>query len=328
METRDRMAPAAAHSQAGTGVAVLSSAYVDWAAILGGATIAVALAILATGFGAALGLTAVSAEEGAASSGTVGLILSTVWMVLSMIGVYAVGGYVAGRMRRRPEGISSEEGTVRDGVNGLIVWAVGTVVGVVVLGTVVSSTVGTVGSVAATGAEVAGAAAGSAVGGLATAAAEAVPADATADAMEFATGSLLRPVTVAPGTETSEATTSDAGLILSNVVATGELSDSDRAYLVQLTAARTGLSPSEVEARVDQAVAAAQRAREEAAQLAEEAEQAVRDAAETARISAILTAFLLTATSLVAAVAAYGAAVRGGRDRDEGRFFAGTMQYR
>ena len=53
-----------------------------------------------------------------------------------------------------------------------------------------------------------------------------------------------------------------------------------------------------------------------------------RAAAETARISAILMAFLLTATALVAAATAYVCAVKGGRHRDEGRVFAGLSYHR
>ena len=148
------------------------------------------------------------------------------------------------------------------------------------------------------------------------------------DPMSFATGTLLRPTTVQPGADAGESTTADAASILANLVATGEISDSDRAYLVQLTAARTGMTPTEVDARVEQAVTAAQSARAEAERLAAEAEAMARAAAETARISAILTAFLLTATALVAAATAYVCAVKGGRHRDEGRVFAGLSYHR
>ncbi len=315
---------------AGAGTASTTEAahgsYVDWAAIAGGAIIAVALGLLFTGFGAALGLTAVSAEVGE-GSGFVALAISTLWVVLSVIAAYAIGGYVAGRMRRRIDAAAREEITVRDGVNGLIVWAVGTVISAMVLGSVVSGAVSTAGSIAGKGAEIVGAAAGSAVGGAMTAAASMMPDAMSQDPMAFVTGSLLRPATVQPGADAQGATT-DAASILANIVTTGEISDSDRAYLVQLTAARTGMTPAEVDARVEQAVTAAQSARAEAALVATEAEAAARNAAETARISAILTAFLLTATALVAAATAYVCAVKGGRHRDEGRVFGGLAYHR
>lgn len=304
---------------------VAQGSYVDWSAILGGAAVAVALGLLFTGFGAALGLTAISAQEGE-GSGLLGFVISTVWIVLSMIAAYATGGYVAGRMRRRIDAATSDEVTVRDGVNGLIVWAVGTVLSALVVASVISSAVSTAGSIAATGAEVAGAAFGSAAGGPMTVASAMIPDDMAADPMRFVTGTMLRPTTVAPETD-AQATATDAASILANVVATGEISDSERAYLVQLTAARTGLTSAEVEARVEQAVTAARSARAENERMAAEAEVMAREAAETARISAILTAFLLTATALVAAATAYVCAVKGGRHRDEGRVFAG-LAYR
>lgn len=296
-----------------------SGSYVDWAAILGGSVLAVALVIIFSGFGAALGLTAISAERGE-GSGTLALFLSAGWIILSMIAAYALGGYVAGRMRRRLDAASSDEIQVRDGLNGLVVWAVATLLSAMVLGSAVSSTVSAVGSVAGTAAE----AAGAAVGGVAEGAASAlVPDGASADPLGFVTGTLLRPTAVAPGSASTPETASDAGAILSNIVTTGEISDSDRAYLVSLTAARTGLSEPEVNARVDQAIATARNARQQAADLAAQAEETARQVAETARISAILTAFMLASAALVAAVVAYKGAVRGGRHRDEGRIFGG-----
>lgn len=300
----------------------IASSHVDWAAVLGGAAIAVAIGILATGFGAALGLTAISAEEGE-GSGTLATIISVVWIIGSMIGAYTIGGYVAGRMGGRIDRADVDEVKVRDGINGLVVWAVGVVLSAMVLTSAVSSTVSAVGEVAAVGADVAGTVAGGAMDAVGSAAAAAMPDDP----MSFVSGSLLRPSTVDPTSATSESTTQDVTAILANVVTTGEISDADRAYLVQLTAARTGLSPAEVETRVAEAITAAQGAREDAANLAAEAEETARQAAETARIAAILTAFLLTAAALVAAAAAYIGAVKGGRDRDEGRVYGG-LSYR
>ena len=324
MENQNSGVAAGAQASAGASqMGTSAHSYVDWPSILGGAFVALAVVVLATAFGAALGMTAISADQGEASSGLLGLIISTLWIVLSMIAAYALGGYIAGRMRRRVDAATAEEVTVRDGLNGLVSWALGIVLSAILLGSLVSTAISTAGSVAATGAEVAGAAAGGAM----TAAVALVPEMETADPMTFVTGTLLRPTTVQPGADAGQAGIADAASILSNMVATGEISDSDRAYLMQLAAARSGLTPAEVEERVDQAVNAAQSVRDEAGRLAQEAEQAVRDAAETARISAILTAFLLAATSLVAAAAAYICAVKGGRHRDEGRIFGG-LAYR
>ncbi|MFD1807299.1 hypothetical protein ACFSHQ_01890 [Gemmobacter lanyuensis] len=101
--------------------------YVDWAAILAGAVIATALASLAVPFGAALGLSAISAERGEGSF-DVGVILTGLWLVISTMASYLVGGYVAGRMRRRGDTASTDEIMARDGVNGLVVWGLGILV--------------------------------------------------------------------------------------------------------------------------------------------------------------------------------------------------------
>ena len=84
--------------------------------------------LVAQGFGAALGLSAISAEQGEASYPIAGLVIAALFMVVSSVAAYATGGYIAGRMRRPAEIRDIEETKIRDGMNGLIVWAVGTVV--------------------------------------------------------------------------------------------------------------------------------------------------------------------------------------------------------
>jgi len=296
--------------------------YIDWAAILAGAAIAAAIASLAAGFGAALGLSVVSAQPGE-GSGIVAAVISAVWTVVTLVASYAVGGYVAGRMRRRTDSAKADEVSVRDGMNGLAVWAVGTLVTVMLLTGAAGSVVSAAGSIAGTAVTAAGSAVGGVAQGAMTAAGAAMGGNDRTGAMSFVTDTLLRspPAATTPDDPT-EATRQSAG-ILANVVTTGELSDQDRAYLTTAVAAQTGLSPEEASARVDAAVEAAQTMRNDAAKAVEDAKAEAIKVAETARIAAVLTAFLLTATALVAAAAATGAAVRGGLHRDEGRAYAG-----
>ncbi len=133
--------------------------------------------------------------------------------------------------------------------------------------------------------------------------------------------------------------------ILGNLLSTGEISDADRTWLTNQVASRTGLSQTDAQARVNQSVERVQALRTEAQARVEEAKKAIADvqaqaaktaeevkakaadAAEKARITGILTAFLLAASALVAAVAAYIGAVHGGRHRDEGRIWGG-LAYR
>ena len=133
--------------------------------------------------------------------------------------------------------------------------------------------------------------------------------------------------------------------VLSNLLSTGEISDADKAWMANQVAARTGIPPADAQNRVNQAVERVQTVRTTAQQRVDEAQKkideltaqaektvqdaktAAADAAEKARITGILTAFLLAASSLVAAAAAYIGAVHGGRHRDEGRVWGG-LSYR
>lgn len=299
-----------------------SGGYIDWAAVLAGAAIAAAIGALSTTFGAAVGLSVVSLD-GDGGSGTLALVLGAVWTVISLVASYAAGGYVAGRMRRRIDHASADEVTVRDGMNGLTVWAVGMLVGLMLLanaaGNVASATASAAGSVVSGAGAALG---GAAEGGVSAMGSAAEEFDASAATSSLADGLLRTPPT--PGADSAPAeTTRQVGSILAAAATTGEISAEDRAYLESAVAARTGAAPAEVTAQVDEALAAAETARTEAAAAIEAAKNQAIEAAEKARISAVLTAFLLTAASLVAGAAATGAAVRGGLHRDEGRAYGG-----
>jgi hypothetical protein len=296
--------------------------YVDWPAILAGAVIATAIAAIFGAFGAALGLSAVSAEAGEGSFG-LAAVIGAVWLVVSLLASYMAGGYIAGRMRRRVDHASAYEVTTRDGINGLVVWAIGIIAGVMLISGAVSTTVSAVGTAATAAGSAAGGIAQGAVSAAGPAVASMLPDQLGTDPTGYVTDTLLRPVQADADPAQSADLARQSGAILANVIATGEISDADRAYLVSAASARTGLTPAQVEARVDAAVKSAQDARAEADRLTTEAEESARNAAETARISAVLTGFVAAAAALVAAAASYVGAVRGGRHRDEGRIFGG-----
>ncbi|WP_306754730.1 hypothetical protein [Paracoccus actinidiae] len=361
----------------------------DWPAILSGAAIAAGAMVVFTGFTAAIGLGSVSAEPGE-GLGTFASILVGLFAFLSTLASYALGGYVAGQMRTPVSGIAADETHARDGVHGLTVWAIGTLVGAMLTIGIVSGGVRAVGSAASTAIEAGGSAvggalqgagqlaggvaggvgqvaggvisgAGQAAGGALQGADEAAGGDTLQDMlpegmqqnpMDYITNRLLRPQETAPNAFSDEAIRGEIAGIVGTVLRTGELPQQDRDYLVRAVAARTQLSPQEVEARVDQAVtevqdlraeaeqrladvqaqaqealdtaqAEAQRLQQEAEQRLEEARQAAIDAAEAARSAAVWSAFLLAASTLIAGAVAFLSAIRGGRDRDEGRVWSG-----
>ncbi len=314
--------------------------YVDWQAIFAGSVVAIAIGVLLTTFGAALGLSAITLD-GTDTSSTFELVLTGLWLVLTLVAAYLAGGYIAGRMRRRVESASSDEVTARDGINGLVVWGLGTIVTAMLLTNAVSFAANTAGNVAAGAGQAVGAvtqAAGTALGGVASGVANAagavVPDEAQNNPTDFLSNQLLRPAQVDPAAADPAELAQQAASIVANVYRTGDVSDADRAYLTSAVAARTNMTQPEAEARVDQVITDAQTARQEAAdaidtakaeaaQLAEDAKAAAVEAARTARNAAIMTAFALAAAALIAAAAAMAGAVHGGRDRDADRIFRG-----
>ncbi len=306
--------------------------YVDWPAILGGGVVAVAVASVFTGFGVALGLSTISAEPGEGSFNVM-VIVSALWIVVTLVASYMTGGYVAGRMRRRIDAAPEDEITARDGINGLVVWGLGIVVSVMLLGSAASSTLSMAGSVLSSATNAAGAVLGGAAQGVLSENITMGLETAKTDPMTYLSSTMLRPAQVAPatGAPTGSGTGSvvaaelskEATAILGNIVATGEISDAERGYLESAVVTNAGVPQPEAAARVDAAVTTAQARHAEIVKSAADAKDLAIKTAEVARVSGILTAFLLAAAALVAGAAAYVGAVHGGRHRDEGRIFGG-----
>lgn len=350
--------------------------YVDWAAIFAGATVASGVMAVLTTFAGGLGLSSFSVDEGGDIS-TVWLIITALFIVISTVASYMLGGYITGRMRRPAGTATRDELTVRDGLNGLVVWGLGTVVSTLLIVSAISGGAKAVGSAAETAVQTAGTVVGSAAqgagqlaGGIVSGAGQAVsglaqgagqaaapsveqmlPQGLKTNPLDYLTDSLLR--TDAQGSSVAGQEAQNLANfqrqisgILGNLLSTGEISDADRAWLTNQVATRTGLSQNDAQTRVNQTVERVQALRSEAQTKVEEAKKAVADAraqaekaaeeakakaveaAEKARITGILTAFLLAASALVAAVAAYIGAVHGGRHRDEGRIWAGLSYHR
>lgn len=100
---------------------------VEWGAVFAGAAIATAFGLVLLTFGAALGLSVTSPyrEEGMSPLGfAIAAGLYLLWVQLMS---FYLGGYVTGRLRTRLGGVSEHEIDVRDGLHGLIMWAVGVI---------------------------------------------------------------------------------------------------------------------------------------------------------------------------------------------------------
>jgi hypothetical protein len=215
---------------------------VDWPAIFAGTAVAVALSFVLLTFGSAIGLSMASFEPGEGVSLKWLAIVSGLWFLWVAITCFGAGGYIAGWLRRPAAGISLDEAQTRDGAHGLVVWAMGALIGAVLAASGVTGVVGAAGSVAGTVAQTASEAVGGDVG--------------------YIGSRLMR----GEGGE-------NAAAVLTRSLADGEMSAEDREYLVSLVAERTGQTPEEAGAAVD---AAAAEARELYASAVETAEQARR----------------------------------------------------
>lgn len=342
--------------------------YVDWGAIFAGAVVAAGASLVLTTFAGALGLGSVSVGEDGGVS-TIGLILTGLFTAISVVAVYMLGGYITGRMRRGVPDAVRDETTARDGLHGLVVWGLGMLVAGTFAASLVDGAARTAGGVAQSAVQAAGSAAGGvaqgagqllggaasgmgqAVGGVAQGAGSAAPSlqnalpeGLKANPVDYLVDQMVRAAPNRQGggqPQDPAAAQKQVATIFTNLVSSGEISETDRLFLRDQVVARTGMSPEEADGRVKEAVdkaqairAKAQRkvddAKAEAERLKAETQKRLDDAkaqaaaaAEKARHAGILTAFLLAASALVAAAAATMGAVWGGRHRDEGRIWKG-----
>ena len=283
--------------------------YLEWGPVLAGAIAAASLSFLLLTFGGAVGLSLTSPWPDTGARLWVVALAVAWWMVLVQIGSFAAGGYLAGRMRTRWTSARSPEGGFRDSAHGFMVWAVGVLMGAVVLALVGLTTAKTTAQSASVVA--AGTASGVASKSIATA-----PAD-------YAVDLLLRPqpsitpttVGVAPNSSSGdEALRSETNRIFSSAIKNQALPDRDRTYLTQVVVTRTGLPEADAQKRVDSAVTEAR-----------DLELKAREQADKARRATVITAFMAAMSLLISLAAATAAAAAGGRHRDEDRIpnFAG-----
>lgn len=286
--------PSRSNAVAATTLEEISSARwtnTDWPAIIAGAMIAAAISFVMGAFGSAIGLSLSSTYAG--QSLAVHLIALTLWVLWIAVSSFAVGGYVTGRLRRRAVDVSEEEAEVRDGVHGLALWASYLVVFALITGVSIFQ-------IAKTGVVAAASESAKTESSALTPALN--PVDERVDFLLRGDGDVNARGVVMP-VENPRAIVKG---VLERALTTGEITGEDRAYLVNVLASRTGLSPQDAERRVDQTI---DRVRDDHAK--------AKDAVESARKTGILLAFLSAAAMLIGAAAAWAGATLGGRHRDQ-----------
>jgi hypothetical protein len=259
---------------------------VSWAAVAAGAVGAAALALVLIAFGAGLGLSAISPWSDSGVSVSTFKTGTGIYLVIVAVMSSAVGGYLAARLRTRWVGVHTHEVFFRDTAHGFLAWAFATLLSATALSSAAAYLAN--GTTAA-------------VGGMASEATESVnPADIYVDKL-FRTIPAAQP---APNPATTGNANSNqskaevAHLWTSDFRESYDLSAADKTYVAQIVAARTGLSQADAEKRVNDVIAEA------------------KTAADNARRGAAKLSFWLTAAMLFGAFAASLAAVEGGALRD------------
>jgi hypothetical protein len=248
---------------------------VAWGAAIAGAIIAAALAFVLNSFGVALGLGLSSASPTWRDTSFALVLLSGLFLLLAALASYGLGGYVAGRMRRRS---ATDEGSeFQDGMHGLLVWGIATVLAGIIAAVTLPVLPRVPGMTATT-----------------PQAANVIPGESL---IGFELDRLFR------GSEKRSATElvydrAEAARILLTTSSHSGMDPTDRGYLVKLIATDAGIPAPDAERRVD------------------EAASHVKQAVNRARSSTVILAFMVGAATLLGAVAAWAAAVTAGRYRD------------
>jgi hypothetical protein len=249
---------------------------VSWPAIFAGAVIATAATLILMALGSGVGLASISPWSHHGVAATTFAVTGAIWLILTQWISAGLGGYIAGRLRTRWVGTHTHEVFFRDTAHGLVTWAVATVLVAMVLSSSVRSGVGAAGHAAA-----------------------------EAGVSAYSLDKLFRSTGTASGAPSTD-TRIETGHIMANALATGSVPDTDRAHLVDLVAARTGVSQADAQARVDAFIASVMQAQEK-----------LKADADAARKAAAKTSIFLALSMLVGAFIASVAAALGGRLRDE-----------
>ena len=110
--------------------ALTAGNYVEWGAIVAGSVVALAVSFVLLTFGAAAGLSAISPWNSTTTTIAAVSMGTALWMLLSYVWAFSLGGYLSGRMRHRRSSVQSEV-DFRDGSHGLLVWALAITLGAI-----------------------------------------------------------------------------------------------------------------------------------------------------------------------------------------------------
>lgn len=262
-----------------------SSSGVSWAAVAGGAFVAAALSVILLALGTGLGLSSISPWVNVGASASMVNSAAIVWLIAMQIISSAMGGYLAGRLRTKWAALDTHEVYFRDTAHGFLVWAVALVITASFLTAAAASMVG--GKTHSSGATQNG-------GGA-------------FDPLAYYVNTLFR--SDHPVQDPNYASVrAEAGGILANALGQKEIPASDKIWLAQLVATKTGLEQADAEKRVSTVLVNA------------------RESTEGARKAAAHLLLWLFIALLSGAFSASFAATIGGKQRDNLQAFTTLSQ--
>lgn len=273
---------------------------VSWAAIIAGAFVAGAVALMLLALGSGIGFAALSPGASKGASATAFTAGTAAWLIIVQWISSGLGGYLTGRLRTKWAGLHTDEVFFRDTAHGFLTWCVATVVTAALIVTLASSVAGTATRAVSSvlGPAVSGAAQGASQGATGA-------GGGSSNVTGYFVDLLFRSDHPAQNASEQDVRT-ETTRILARGIANGSVSDEDKTYLAQLVSARTGLSTDDAKKRVDDVLGQFQTA-----------ETKVKQAADQARKAAASLSFYTFFSMLIGAFIACVAAALGGRQRDE-----------
>jgi hypothetical protein len=248
---------------------------VAWPAIFAGSVTGASVSVILVLLGAGIGLASVSPWGGSVSATTFG-VGAAIWLIVIEWIAAAFAGYFAGRLRTRMSGFHTDEVFFRDTAHGFIAWSFSLIILAAIFA---SSLAGVLGKATDT---------------AATVASGAVQSNGT----DYFTDRLFR--TASPtATPVDAGVRAEAGRIVAESLAAGQIAPEDRTYLSGVVANAAGITPEEAQTRVDAAV------------------NDTKAAADTARKAGATVSIFLALSLAVGAFISCVAAALGGHLRDE-----------
>ncbi len=292
---------------------------VSWGAIFAGAAGAAALSLFLMVLGTGLGLSAVSPWRMEGISASTFGVAAVVWLIFSQIAAYGLGGFLAGRLRKKWTYLHSDEMTFRDTAHGLLTWAISSLVMAAMVASAGAAIIG--GGISAATAVAGGAASavGTAAQNGAGQAARLTDGMDTGDirgTVDYFVDSLFRnegaPTEggASDANQGSGAHAVEVARIVSRALQSGNLPQEDERYVGRLIAQNTDLDQQQAQRRVSDGFAQVQTTLKDGETMAR---QAADDARRASANAALWTAAALLLGAFVASLMAY----IGGRQREE-----------